>query len=113
MPPSKILKFLLDIESVIEELERILEFCDHSFDQFNNNFMALRAAERDLMIIGEAVVKMKKIDESISISVSKEIVGLRNLIVHAYDSIDAAILWKILIEDLPTLKIEIQELKSK
>ena len=65
------------------------------------------------MIIGEAVVKMKKIDESISISVSKEIVGLRNLIVHAYDSIDAAILWKILIEDLPILKIEIQELKSK
>ena len=48
MPPSKILKFLLDIESVIEELERILEFCDHSFDQFNNNFMAAKSRRKRL-----------------------------------------------------------------
>ncbi len=62
------------------------------------------------MIIGEAINKLNKLDQTISISNTKQIIGLRNMIVHAYDSIDTTVLWKILIKDLPVLKIEIKNL---
>lgn len=62
------------------------------------------------MIIGEAVGKILKLEPEVTISSARHIVGLRNLIVHAYDSIDPTALWRILIKDLPLLKVEIQEL---
>jgi uncharacterized protein with HEPN domain len=55
---------------------------------------------------------MIKLDESINISGAKDIIGLRNLLVHAYDSIDASVLWKILIKDLPILKEEIANIRQ-
>ena len=39
-----------------------------------------------------------------------EIVGLRNLLIHARDSVDTDILWQILQEDIPLLIVELQKL---
>jgi uncharacterized protein with HEPN domain len=64
------------------------------------------------MIIGEAVSQIRKLDKELPISSADQIIGLRNLIVHAYDSIDPAALWRILIKDLPILKTEIGALKT-
>ena len=107
MPHRQILKFILDIEAVIAEIEQLQNFCDNRFDRFVINPLAIRASERLLEIIGEAVNQMRKIDPKV------KIVGLRNKIVHAYDSIDPALLWGIIIEDIPILKSEIQQLKGK
>ena len=74
--------------------------------------MAVRTVERDLEIIGEAVRKLKEIDPHLKISSYKQIIGLRNMIVHAYDSIDPTTLWRILLKDLPILKEEIDEIKK-
>jgi len=77
--------------------------------------MAVRTFERDLMIImiiGEALGNILKIYTEIQISSSRDIIGLRNIIVHAFDSIDPTILWRIMIKDLPLLKDEIRKLKS-
>lgn len=64
-------------------------------------------------MIGEATKKFKKTNEEIEITYSKEIIGLRNRIAHAYDSIDYAALWAIVINHIPKLKIEIDELIKK
>ena len=63
------------------------------------------------MIIGEAINKISQINPEVRISGTKQIIGLRNLIVHAYDSIEPLVLWRILVKDIPTLKKEIEELK--
>lgn len=109
---KEVLKYILDIESVIEELDQIIMLCDEDYHKFSSNFMAKRAAERDLMIIGEALSKIMKLEPTIGISHIKHIIGLRNMIVHAYDSIDPTVLWRILIKDLPLLKIEIGKVKG-
>ncbi|WP_108425447.1 DUF86 domain-containing protein [Flagellimonas amoyensis] len=106
------LKYILDIESIILELEHITEHHKHDYNNFSSNFISIRAVERDLMIIGEAVNKMTKLEPNITISNTKHIVGLRNMIVHAYDSIDPTLLWTILIKDIPMLKKEILDLKG-
>lgn len=107
----KLQKYLLDIDSVIEELERILNHHQRDFNDFQHNFISIRAVERDLMIIGEAISKIILINPEIQISGAKQIIGLRNLIVHAYDSIEPSVLWRILIKDVPILKAEIKILK--
>jgi uncharacterized protein with HEPN domain len=112
-PHNEKLKYLLDIQSIILELDKILTFLENDYTNFSTNFIAIRAVERELMIIGEAINKLKKIEPDLSISNSNQIIGLRNMIVHAYDAIDPTLLWKILIKDLPVLKIEIQTMISQ
>ncbi|MCX6273553.1 MAG: DUF86 domain-containing protein [Bacteroidetes bacterium] len=46
-----------------------------------------RAIERDLEIIGEAVNRILKTDPDFPLDSARRIVGLRNQIIHAYDSI--------------------------
>ncbi len=111
MPPNLILKYILDIESVISELEQVVEIHNSDYIKFSSNFMAVRTVERDLEIIGEAVRKITEIDNQVKISSARHIIGLRNMIVHAYDSIDPTTLWRILLKDLPILKEEITLLK--
>lgn len=102
----------MDIESIIEELEKIINHHNGDYNDFSSNFISVRAVERDLMIIGEALNQIHKIDSTLNLSGKQQIIGLRNLIVHAYDSIDPAVLWRILIKNIPTLKSEILELKK-
>ena len=105
-------KYILDIDSVIGELDRIIHHHKRDFTDFQQNFISIRAVERDSMIIGEAINKLIHLNPAIQISGARQIIGLRNLIVHAYDAIEPSVLWRILIKDLPVLKTEIDKLKK-
>ena len=74
--------------------------------------MLKRAVERNLEIIGEAVNRIAKRDESFlkNISNAKAIVSLRNQVIHAYDNISDENIWSILINHLPKLEQEINDL---
>jgi uncharacterized protein with HEPN domain len=108
----KLLKFILDIESVIQEIEIIKEHIQNDFNKFSNNIILQRAVERDLEIIGEAMLKILDLNSSIKITSSKNIIGLRNIISHAYDSVEPEMLWGIIQKNIPVLAEEIQKLKS-
>lgn len=112
MPPRPLLKYILDVEAVIEEIEQIIEKYGNNFKEFNKDFIAKRAVERQLEIIGEAVNAMRRIEPNIRITGAKHIVALRNLIIHSYDAVDPEILWGIIQKDIPVLKAELQELRQ-
>ena len=112
MQHNKLLKYILDIESIITEID-LVKGAYNTFELFNDNFIVKRAIEKHLEIIGEAANNIRKINPEFSISGLKQIINLRNLIIHSYDSVDSAILWGIIQKDVPTLKIEILELKLK
>jgi uncharacterized protein with HEPN domain len=67
-----------------------------------------RAVERELEIIGEAVSKLLKINPGISISYARQIVDLRNKVIHSYDNVNDIAIWSIIMNHLPTLKIEVE-----
>ena len=71
-----------------------------------------RAIERDLEIIGEAIRKIIEIDSSITISSAKNIIGLRNIISHAYDSVEPEMIWGIIQNNIPILASEINKIKG-
>ena len=60
-----ILKYLLDIQSVISEIESIKLKANNDFLVFKSDMILRRAAERDLEIIGEAIRKILEIEPTI------------------------------------------------
>jgi uncharacterized protein with HEPN domain len=73
----KLLKFFLDIESVIQEIELVKSKTNNNFNLFQSDIILQRAVERDLQIIGEAVRRITEIDRNIGISSAKITIGLR------------------------------------
>lgn len=77
---------------------------------YRNNTLLKRATERNLEIIGEAVNRILSIEPDFPINNAKRIIGLRNQIIHAYDTISDENIWGIILHHLPNLKIEIEDL---
>ena len=107
----KVLKYLLDIESVIQEIETIKSKTENNFNTFKADIILQRAVERDLEIIGEAIRKIVEEDPNIQISSAKNIIGLRNIISHAYDAVEPEMIWGIIQNNVPILADEIKRLK--
>jgi len=42
------------------------------------------------------------------ISYSRQIVDLRNKIIHSYDNVNNIVIWKIIIKDIPVLQKEVE-----
>ena len=108
----KLLKYILDIESIIVEIETIKSKTENSFSSFRNNIILQRAIERDLEIIGEAIRKLMELEPSLPITSTKNIIGLRNIISHAYDSVEPEMIWAIIQKDIPVLAEEIKSVKG-
>jgi len=54
--------------------------------------------------------RIEKLDSAISISGKRQIVSLRNRVIHGYDKIDNELIWGIIVRHLPSLKIEVDKL---
>jgi len=106
---EEIKKSLFDIKTSIESIHDFLGE-NRNFEQFCSQKVVKRAVEREFEIIGEALNRVLKIDDTISITDARKIVNLRNYIIHAYDNVVAEILWGIIVKHLPTLEEEIKSL---
>ena len=102
-------KFLFDIKESIDSIENYLGD-KKNFNVYQSNKMLRRAVEREFEIIGEAMNRIAQIDDKINISTKKQIISMRNRVIHGYDKIDDAIVWGIIIRHLSILKKEIQSL---
>ncbi|MGB5983347.1 MAG: HepT-like ribonuclease domain-containing protein [Nonlabens sp.] len=101
-------KWCFDILQAIKNISAFTVGID-SFDSYNSDLKTQSAVERQLSIIGEAVNQLRKSESTIKLSHTNEIVGFRNWIVHAYDTIDSTIVWTILQVHLPILEAEIND----
>ena len=100
-------KLLTDIKISIESIYEHLEN-NFAFEIYKANKTKRRAVERELEIIGEAINKLLKINPNIIISYSRQIVDLRNKIIHSYDNVNDMVIWKIIIKDIPVLQKEVE-----
>ena len=105
----EIKKLLYDINESIDSIDNYLG--DNSdFNRYLVDKMLRRAIEREFEIIGEAMYRIEKIDSSINISTKKQIINLRNRVIHGYDKIDNEIIWGTIVRHLPQLKKEVEML---
>lgn len=72
-----------------------------------------RAIVRSLEIVGEACTKIDTEFKALYPHIEwRKMSGTRNRLIHDYFGIDYDIVWNIIIEKLPTLKRDIQEILS-
>jgi uncharacterized protein with HEPN domain len=107
---EKQLKFLYDIKLAIDDIESYFENETRTFDNYTKKSLLKRAIERNLEIIGEAINRILKDDPFFPIENAKKIIGLRNQIIHGYDSVSDENIWGIIMIHLPKLKSEINSM---
>lgn len=85
----------------------------HDYHSFVDSWILVSAVERQLAIIGEALVRIRERDREVfeAIDDAPKIVGLRNLIVHGYDAIDPEVLWSLIEEKLPLMRLTLAGLR--
>lgn len=105
-PEEPFLKHILDeINFLLKETHGL------SFEEFMQNEVLKRACSRSFEIIGEATKNLpadfKKKHKEIE---WKKISGLRDKIIHYYFGVNWTILWDVIINRLPGLKRQIENL---
>lgn len=110
---SEIKTWLYDILQSISEIESFFDDKPRIFGNYIKDIKTKRAVERNIEIIGEAVNRILKKDTDFNIENAQKIIGTRNRIAHGYDNISDDLIWSIVINHLPKLKIEVQNLIEK
>jgi len=107
---ERVLKCLYDIKIAVEEIDSFFETETRDFENYKGNSLLKRAIERNLEIIGEAMNRILKEDPDFYLENAKRIIGLRNQIIHGYDTVSDESIWGIITNHLPKLKTEINSL---
>jgi uncharacterized protein with HEPN domain len=102
---------------VNQRLHDILAACNfivqHTFeltlDDYLQSELIRAAVERKLGIIGEALRQAEELDPNIGerIPEIRRIVGMRNHLIHGYNSVDDDIVWTTLQRRLPSLRRQV------
>lgn len=68
-----------------------------TFDQYSASALLRSAVERQFEIVGEALSRAAAADSSLTARLPElpRVVGLRNRIIHGYDSVDDEIIWDV------------------
>lgn len=101
---GKAKKYLSDVVTAIELIDEFLRPVP-DFSSYQLDLKTKSAVDRQLGIIGEAINKFRKLEGHTPLMHDRKIIAFRNLLVHAYDSIDDTIVWAVVNVRLPSLKI--------
>lgn len=83
-----------------------------SIEEYQQRAMVRAAVERELQIVGEALVLLTKLDPTLAehITDRRRIVAFRNILVHGYAEVDDRLVWDVVATKLPTLRAELDVL---
>lgn len=101
--------YLWDILEAADCIERFLQ--DATESRFMNDELLRSAVLHKLTIIGEAAARVSPSLREHSPEIAwADIIGFRNIVVHAYFSVDWRIVWTTALDDLPPLRRQIHAL---
>jgi uncharacterized protein with HEPN domain len=100
---------LLDIRDAALTAQRFAQGLQH--ETFRDDEKTVYAVVRALEIIGEAA---KGIPQTVRLQAPeipwRDMCGIRDKVIHDYSNVDLEIVWRTIVEDLPTLVVQIDEL---
>lgn len=103
-------KYLWDVQRAVERTNRFI--AGRTFDDYLADDMLSAAVERQFEIIGEALVRLRRIAPDVIAMLPDvpEIIGFRNVLVHAYGDVDSKEVWGTIENDLPRLRAAVANL---
>ncbi len=110
--PRDYLLYLDDIERALDRVERYTR--DQSFEAFSADEMRVDAVIRNLETLGEAVKHLPDDIRALEPATPwAQIAGLRDVLAHAYFSVNLTLLWDIITHEAPTLRPVVRRLISE
>ncbi len=100
------------LKHMLDAAHEVAEFTeDESRASLDTDTKLLRALSMSIGIIGEAASHVSEAVRDANPQIPwRQIIGMRNFIIHAYSSIDLDILWNTSVQAVPALIIELQKL---
>lgn len=103
-------KYLFDM---LDACRFLLELtADETVERYVRDRAFRGAVERELQIIGEALMQLKSLDPLCAkqITEHRQMIGFRHVLVHGYDALESDVVWYIVKQKLPPLRVELEEL---
>ena len=103
-------KFLFDM---LDSCRFLLEItAQETVDRYTSDRVFRSAVERELQIIGEAMLQLESLDPATAgqIAEHERIIGFRHVLVHGYDVLEPDVVWHIVKNKLPILRTELEQL---
>ncbi len=103
--PNKFIFDMLDSCRFLLDLTRT-----ESVDRYRSDRVFRGAVERELQIIGEAMLQLKSHIPAMAETFTDHdrIIGFRHVLVHGYHSLDPDVVWLVIEKKLPVLQDELQ-----
>lgn len=102
---------LLDMLEAIQKIEQYAD--DETFSSQNENLVEVWMIHH-LQIIGEAASRVStELQEKYPKVAWGGMIGMRHVLVHGYFETDKELIWRVVEQDIPTLKAQIQSILAE
>ena len=104
--------YFLFLEDIVNRIEKIELFtADMNFEDFQNDEKTISACIREIEVIGEAVKQIpKEIRQKFGDLPWSLMAKMRDKLIHWYFEIDEEIVWKVIVDKLPDIKVRVAEI---
>lgn len=110
MAVEEVLTYLQDILDAINDMESCFAGFPNRYDLFEKDIMRKCVVERKTEIMGEAINRIRKADQSVEIPNARAVIDTRNRIIHSYDNVQPEFLWSLVVRHIPELKKDIERI---
>lgn len=110
---ENILKYLEDVRMACEDVEQFFVNYPKRFDVFANDRLMIRAVERSVEIMGEAINRILKREPDFNLPNARAIVQTRNRVIHSYEKVENEFLWGLVIRHIPELKKDVEHILAE
>ncbi|MCM1348585.1 MAG: DUF86 domain-containing protein [Firmicutes bacterium] len=105
-----VLKYLEDVRLACEDVEYFFVDYPNRFDVFSNDRLMIRAVERSVEIMGEAINRILRREPDFNLPNARVIVQTRNRVIHSYEKVENEFLWGLVKRHIPKLKADVERI---
>lgn len=103
-------KYLYDIQQAAQQIANFT--AGKRLEDYLSSPMMQAAVEREFEIIGEALARLIRLDETVAARITdhRRIVAFRNILIHGYADVDDRLVWDVVETKMPILRHEVDSL---
>jgi uncharacterized protein with HEPN domain len=107
--------YRLYIDDILRSISKIERFVDgYDFEAFKADDKTVSACVREIEVIGEAAKQIPSEVTAEHLNIPWSLMAkMRDKMIHWYFEIDEEIVWKVIKEQFPTLKADIEKMRDK